>query len=410
MLVEQLIFTIIAFVLFILMFYKMIKYNDTTYVIVLVLQALGIAINFISVIGSFSLNIFFRFLMWFISVLIPIVVIILEKRNISLFETVHLIKAEIYLKLGNSKKAKQELISIISRNQESYKAHKKLAQVYELEGGMRKAIDEYVQAIDIQKTDYDSYYKVADLLNNLDKKEEATQMLTNLLDKQPEYVEASKLLGEIYIEREMYKEAVNVYQEALKYNLTDYDLYYSLGIAYTMLNDFQNAKNSYQKAAELNSLLYNSKYSLAEIALIYKELEEAKERFLQAAEDEELAADAYFELSKISLIQLDKDSAIRYANLAIELDTKKIVENIKNDSIFIPIMSKISIPFNIEENEEKETKMTSIEIKAKEHLEEMFEITRNLSYNDIRLLKKNREKDKNESVQEIDENQREIQE
>ncbi len=410
MLIEQLIFIIVAFALFIFMFYKMIKYNDTTYVIILVLEAIGITINFISVIGSFKLNIVLKLIMWSMSVLLPLVIILLEKKNITLFETFHQLKAEIYIKLGNNKKAKQELITIINRNPGSYKAHKRLAEVYELEGGMRKAIDEYVQAIDIKKNDYDSYYKVAGLLNDLDKKDEASQMLVNLLDKKPEYVEASKLLGEIYIEREMYKEAVNVYQDALKYNLTDYELYYGLGIAFTMLNDFQNAKNAYQKAAELNSLIYNSKYSLAEIALIFKELEEAKERFLQATEDEELAADAYFELSKISLIQLDKEAAIRYANLAIELDAPKIVEKIKNDSIFIPIMAKISIPFNIIENEEKQTKMKPIEKKAKEHLEEMFDITRNLSYNDIRLLKKNREKEQDLGEKNIDYNQREIQE
>ena len=72
----------------------------------------------------------------------------------------------------------------------------------------------------------------------------------------------------------MYKEAVNIYQNALRYNPTSYEINYNLGIAYTMLNDFQNARVCYEKAAELNSLLYNAKYSLAEIALIYKELEE----------------------------------------------------------------------------------------------------------------------------------------
>lgn len=77
----------------------------------------------------------------------------------------------------------------------------------------------------------------------------------------------------------MYKEAVNVYHEALKYNELSFDLNYSLGIVYTMLNDFQNAKDYYEKAAQINSLSYNSKYSLAEIALIYKELDEAKINF-----------------------------------------------------------------------------------------------------------------------------------
>ena len=399
MLVEQLIFTVIAFVLFIVMFYKMIKHNDTAYVIILFMQTIGITINFIGVIGSINLHIILKIIMWLIAVLLPILIIILEKRNISLIESVNFIKVELYLKTNNNKKAKQILIDMIERNQDNYKAHKRLAEIYELEGGMRKAIDEYVQAIDINKTDYDSYYKVAGLLNNLDKKDEAIQMLTNLLSKQPDYCEASKLLGDIYCDKEMYKEAVNIYQEALKYNPADYDLYYNLGIVFTMLNDFQNAKEFYQRAAELNSLLYNTKYSLAEIALIYKDLEEAKQRFIEAAEEEELAADAYYELSKIALIQLDKDSAIKYANLAIELDAKKIVEKIQNDTIFIPIYARLSIPFNLETSEEKKIKMNKKEIKAKEHLEEMFEITRNLSYNDIRLLKKNREKDEEERKQ-----------
>ena len=54
-------------------------------------------------------------------------------------------------------------------------------------------------------------------------------------------------------------------------------------------------------------------------------------------------------------------------------------------------MAKISIPFNLEEPnfENKENRLKEKEIKVKEHLEEMSELTRNLSYNDIKLLKKN---------------------
>ena len=151
MIIEQLIFTVITLVLFILIFCKMIKNNDTTYVVVLVMQTLGISINFISVIGSLNINIVLKVIMWIISVVLPIIIIILEKRNISLFETTKLLRAKIYFKIGNNKKAKQQLIDIIDRNADSYKAHKQLAEIYESEGGMRKAIDEYVQAIDIKK-------------------------------------------------------------------------------------------------------------------------------------------------------------------------------------------------------------------------------------------------------------------
>ena len=408
MLVEQIIFTFISFAIFVLMFFRMIKNNDTTYVAVLVLEVFGIALNFLEVLFDIKLNMLFLILKYILAILIPIFIIILEKKGIMLLEIWNLQKAKMSIFLGNDKEAKQALLKVLDRNQNSYKAHLMLAQVYENEGGMRKAIDEYVQAIDLNKKDYESYYKVAKLLNGLDKKEEASQMLFNLLNKKPEITKASMLLGEILIDAKMYKEAVNVYQEALRFDQVNYDLYYNLGIAYTMLNDFQNAKTCYEKAAELNSLLYNAKYSLAEIALIYKDLEEAEKRFLEVIEDEELSADAYYELSKIYLIKGDKEIAIKYINTAIDANSKKIVEKVKKDPIFIPIMAKISIPFNLEEPEieDGKKKLKEKEREAKEHLEEMSELTRNLSYNDIKLLKKNGE-EKKETSKEEKENGRE---
>ena len=51
-------------------------------------------------------------------------------------------------------------------------------------------------------------------------------------------------------------------------------------------------------------------------------------------------------------------------------------------------------------NGKKEKVLSKKEIKVKEHLEEMAEITRHLSYNDINLLRKNRanKKEKDEKI------------
>ena len=389
MLLEQLLFAIIALIFFIIIFMKIIRNNDTSYVIILILSSIGIIIDFIEVLGVNTI-IVIKIIKYILSIVIPFFVIVLEKRKIKFLEAKNILKAKIYLALGNNKAAKDLLIAIVNKYPQSYSSHKMLAQIYELEGGMRKAIDEYVQAIDINKQDYDSYYKIAFLLTQLDKKDEAQEMLTNLLQKKPEYYKATELLGDILIQKELYKEAVGVYTEGLRYNPTSFDLNYNLGIAFTMLNDFQSAKIYYEKAAEFNSLAYNTKYSLAEIAMIYKELEEAEEHFLEVLEEEdsELEADCYFELAKISMIKGEKDKAINYANIAIEVDAKKIVPKIKEDVIFIPILAKINIPFNLEnlEEDEKESKMTKKEILAKEHLEEMVDKTRSLGYNDIELL------------------------
>ena len=385
------IFAVIAFGLFIYMFYEMIRKNDTSYVVILIIQALGIACNFIEVLFDIKANAFVVILKYILAILIPGAIIILTKKNIPLMEVENVALANFWLMLGNRKMAKQCLINLVTKYPENYQGHKMLAVIYEKEGGMRKAIDEYVQAIDSNKKDYDSYYKVAELLTQLDKKDEAAQMLFNLLQKKPEYYQATILLGDILIEKELYKEAANVYQDALRFNPGSFDLNYNLGIVYTMLNDFQSAKICYEKAAELNAMSYVSKYSLAEIALIYKDLEEAEKYFMEVLQDDALSADGYYELAKIELIKGNKDMAIKYVNTAIDTDSKRIVTKDKKDPVFIPIIAKIAIPFNLEEREDSK-KLEEKEIKVKEHLEEMFEITRHLSYSDIELLNYNKEK------------------
>ena len=410
MIVEQLIFNILAFALFVIIFYKMISNNDTSYVGLLIIQAIGILINFMEVLLGIKIHFLFKIIAYVFSIILPILIIILEKQSLRLMEIINLGKAKFFLALDQEKLAKSALIKLATKYPNSYYAHKLLAEIYEKEGGIRKAIDEYVQVIDIRKNDYDSYYKIADLLNQSSKKQEASEMLYNLLDKKPEYKQATILLGEILIDQEKYKEAVSIYTEALKLDPSNYEMLYNLGIAYTMLNDFQNAKIYYERASDVNTLLYNAKYSLAEIALIYKELEEAERYFLQAIEDEELEADAYLELAKISLIKREQEKAIQYANIALESEPKKISKKIKNDPVFIPIMAKISIPFNVEENEEenentKTKKLKQKELKAKEHLEKMVEITKNLGYNDINVLNQSGSKKKTgkQSQKEIEE-------
>ena len=71
-------------------------------------------------------------------------------------------------------------------------------------------------------------------------------------------------------------------------------------------------------------------------------------------------------------------------NLAIELDGKKISEKIKKEPLFITIMTKIAIPFNLEE---KESNLSGKEKLAKEHLENTSDITMNMGY--VNTNKKN---------------------
>lgn len=383
MLVEKIIFNVLAFSLFVLIFFKMIRKNDSNYVAILCMQAIGIAINFIEIIFKFQLNILMKIMIYLLSVIIPATIIYIEYKHINFSELVYMALSKIALLFRDTKSAKNFLIKLVTKYPESYLGHKLLAEIYEKEGGMRKAIDEYVQVIDLNKKDYQSYYRISYLLNELDKKDEAAQMLESLLKKKPEMYEATNLLGDIYFEQERYKEAINIYNDAMKYHPTNYELYYNMGMVYTMLNDFQNAKICYEKASMINTLLYNSYYNLAQINLIYNDLEEAEKYFMQSVMSKDIEPKAYYNLAKIYMIRGDKENAIKFLNVAIDSDPYfyKIADA---EPLFIPIKAFINFP-NLEEAEERKVTLTKREIKAQKHLEETTKLVGKLSHNDQKL-------------------------
>lgn len=394
MLAEKIIFNILAFSLFVLMFFKMIKRNDSNYVVVLCMQMVGIAINFIEIIFRLQFGAFMRIIMYLLSVIIPMAILYMEYKNINFSELVYVTLSKALLLFGNTKDAKNFLIRLVTKYPESYLGHKMLAKIYEKEGGMRKAIDEYVQVIDIHKKDYESYYRISYLLNELGKKEEASQMLETLLRKKPEMLEATELLGDIYCEQERYKEAANIYNDALKYNPASYELYYNMGMVYTMLNDFQNAKICYEKAAAINTLLYSSYYNLAQINFIYNDLEEAEKYFMKSIESSELEPKAYYNLAKIYMIRGDKENAIKYLNVAIEVDPY-MYKKAEVEPIFIPIKAYMNFP-NLEEEEPRKETLTRKEQKTLKHLEETTKLVGTLSHNEQKIKPEYIEKNRNE--------------
>ena len=342
---ERIIFNILSFSLFILIFFKIIRKNDTAYVAPLILEAIGIAIGLIEILIGRFLGTFIRVITYLLAIVLPLAIILIEKYGLNFSELLYIFLARLCSIFNNNKKAKQLLMNLINKYPESYNGHRLLAQNYEKEGGMRKAIDEYVKAIDINKKDYDSYYKISELLVNLGKKDEAIQMLTNLIHNKPDYYNASKLLGGLLCEKENFKEAINVYMNALKYNDKEsFEIYYNLGIAYTMLNDFQNAKSCYEKAAKINALNYKGYYNLGLISMLYDDLDEAEKYFIEGIKVEDTEPESCYQLARIYVIKGEKERAINYLDRAINLDSS-FAEKASKDLVFLSI--ERYIPKNI---------------------------------------------------------------
>ncbi|MDO5555608.1 MAG: tetratricopeptide repeat protein [Clostridia bacterium] len=193
--IEKILFSLLAFLLFVYIFtFRLIKKNDTIYLVVLISQAVGILLDFVQIIFNVCTGLIFKIIAYILCLFIPIILLIVEKKGINFSELIYICTSKIFLVFGKAKKAKKLLISLVVKYDKSYIAHKMLAQIYEKEGGMRKAIEEYVKVLDIKGNDYKSYFKISQLLRDLGRKDEAIQMLNTLVKKKPELYEASKML------------------------------------------------------------------------------------------------------------------------------------------------------------------------------------------------------------------------
>ena len=373
--IEKILFSLIAFLLFAYIFiFKLIRKNDTTYLFILISQAVGILINFIQILFNISAVGIWKIIVYILCLIIPAIVLVLEKLGINFTELVYVAISKIVLAFENRKKAKELLINLVAKYDKSYMGHKMLAEIYEKEGGMRKAIDEYVKVLDIKGDDYKSYFKISQLLNDLGKKNEALQMLTTLLKKKPELYEASKMLGELLLDKEKFKEAAHIYVQSIKYNTDKADLYYNLGIAYSRLNEFSLAKECYKKAVDIDSNLYNAYYRLGQISLLYRDIDSAEHYFMQSIYGE-VELKSYYQLAKIYMMKNDKNRAVIFLNKATEV-SEFFYELSNKEPIFFAIKKLIIKPENGEENRPNESEK---EKTISEYLDNTYNLTKILN-------------------------------
>lgn len=397
---EKIIFNLFAFTLFILIFFKLVRKNDTSYVYLLMIQFIGIAINFIELSIGKSFGLITKLIMYILSVFIPIFVIWLEySKKIDFAEIFDLLIAKISVLLKKEEIAKKYLLQLVEKYPHSYKGHKMLAELYEKNEKYELALEEYEKVYELDQKNQNIYLKIGKLYGNVGRENEAIKIFSDLLKKKPDYYEASLILADILNSKQEYKEAVQVYMSALKYRPADYDLYYNLGMTYTMLNDFAKAKECYEKAAQINSELYHAKYSLGQLNLLYGDLEESEKYFMECIDAEEVEAEAYYYLARIAMIKGETDKAKNYANIAIE-EKPTIYEKMADENIFMPIIDEVNKPkINIDNKKKNKKKLLSKkEILIDMHLDNTCKLVGKLNNNDIEMIenvKRNKEQQLN---------------
>ena len=364
--------TMLIITIFIFTFLKMIKKNNSNYFYLILLEFIGILLIFIYILNGIPLNDIVYLIVYLLSVCIPIIINLLEKKGIYIDQIISILKAKKQNDIS-------KLLDIIDKYPDSFIAHKTLAEIYEEKKEYEKSADEYFRAIQLKENDYKTYINLANMLIKNDSNEQASEVLQKLLSIKPDYIDGTFLLGKIYYEEGKYKEAISVYNQSLNYNPSNYYLYYNLGMVYTRLNDFQKAKDCYKKAAIINSLTDISNLNAGQIYMIYKDYTKAEEYFSETiqSEDDKISAYSYYNLAKIRLIQNNKEQAIKYINMAIEI-YPSIIKRVENDDLFIPILAQIKN----QKEKDVETKLEKNQENIIKYLGNTFEVVETLT-NDV---------------------------
>lgn len=380
---EKLLFNLIAVSLFIIIFFIMGRKNNTTYISLLVIEAIGISINFLEINFNMFTEIPYKIIEYIFAIILPIIVLMLERKNIITYsEIVALLLNRYYTIIKDEEKNRRMLLKIINKAPNSILAHKLLAISYEKEGKNENAIDEYLRVIDLKADDTKTYFKLANLYEITNKDDKSIELLNELLYQKPDCYKASLMLGDIYYKKEQFKKAIDVYTEALKYRVNDYELYYNLGMNYIRLNDFSNAEICYKRAAEINTKLYNGYYMLGKLSLLSNDLEEAEKYFIESISDEEIEANSYFELAKIYMLKNEREKCIVFLQKAIELDIK-YVKLARKEPMFIPIKQYIKAPEDIiysPEDKKNISRLSQKEIELIDKLDSDIELSQSLGF------------------------------
>lgn len=183
--------------------------------------------------------------------------------------------------------------------------------------------------------------------------------------------------GEIYLSTEEYKNAIDIYTNAVKYYSDKFEIYYNLGISYAFINDFDVARKCFEETIKLNSNMYLAYFHLGQIALLYRDFEIAEYYFSKSLCDEK-EAKSYLELAKIHIIKNQKEKAITDIDKALKADSS-IYEEIQKEPVLIPIRKTITKPNESTKNKYEETEL---EKNVEQYLDNTYNLTKKLDDNE----------------------------
>ena len=191
-------------------------------------------------------------------------------------------------KIDESINAFSKVIELSQDVDSLYFAFNNLGHLYIVKNDYETAIKKFQKAIAIAPDRIEGHFNLANIYYNLGLYNEALLEYSICSDIKPEDIkyDAYRLSaeGHIYMNQELYTEAVQKFKEVLEKGYEDPLFYNNLGAAYEKSNDFYKALKCFKKAVELNPSYQSAYVNIGYINDRLNETEEAIKYYGKAIE------------------------------------------------------------------------------------------------------------------------------
>ena len=197
--------------------------------------------------------------------------------------TIYLDIAKDYIRLGKDESALLSLQKCLHFDIKCNEARELLANIYANQGELDEVERAYAGILRYDSTRVDVLYNLALLYQRMNKRDQAIDIYRRILSSQeavPSRVYMS--LGEIYIDKGQYEEAMDVFQKLITLNPEEAFGYYGLGLTKEAVKDTSGAIENYRKSIDLLPEFAESREQLGRLYFSKGMWNEALELFTKA--------------------------------------------------------------------------------------------------------------------------------
>ena len=230
--------------------------------------------------------------------------------------------SEIYIKTGETEKAKEMLLRMVEQEPELPNTYLVLANVYFMEDEYSEMAKVAQKAIDLDDKNALAYYLFARACHGLKDEINSVANLTKAIALKEDFMEAYLMRAEVLIEIKQYKEAMEDVEAILGMQSEEENALLLRGKIKQATGKEEEAENDFRTVTELNPFNEHAYIDLGQLYISQKKLAEAIELFDEAIELNPNSASAYYERGRAKLLNGDKEGSSEDMKTSLQLNPK----------------------------------------------------------------------------------------